>query len=178
MDHDQWIETVVDGIHQAAKTMDRKQILAFAQRIADAPRIFLMGIGRTGLITQTFGMRLAQLGIPVYLVSHPTTPSLEKSDLLVLFSGSGKTESVLTAAKRAEQIGAQSFLVTQQEDSPLGKRIDDKLIIQSPPKGDKVLNGTLFEMALLLNLDAVINQLLDLTSQTFEDMSSRHANLE
>lgn len=178
MDHDQWIETIVNGIHQTTQGMDKEQILAFAQKISDAPRIFLFGIGRTGLITQTFGMRLTQLGLPVYLVSHPTTPALEENDFLVLISGSGNTASIQMAAERAQQLGVETFLVTQREDSQLGKKIQNKLIIQSSPEDNRVLNGTLFEMALLITLDAVINQLLGITGQTFEDLSARHANLE
>jgi 6-phospho-3-hexuloisomerase len=123
-------------------------------------------------------MRLTQLGLPVFLVSHPTTPALEKNDLLVLISGSGSTASILLAAERAQQLGVETFLITQQEDSQLGRKIHSKLIIQSSPEDDRVLNGTLFEMALLVTLDAVINQLLEITGRSFEDMSARHANLE
>jgi 6-phospho-3-hexuloisomerase len=178
MDHDLWIETALKGIQYSIKEMREDQILDLSRKIASACRIFLIGSGRTGLISQSFGLRLTQLGFLVHLVSFPTTPSLEKDDFLVMVSGSGKTETVLLAADRALQIGAQTFLITQQADSPLGKKIQDKLIIHSPERSDRVLNGTLFEMALLFNLDAVINQLQNITDQTFEDMSSRHANLE
>lgn len=178
MEHDQWIKTVISEITSSTQAIDREGILHLAEKITAAHRIFLFGSGRTGLITQAFGLRLAQLGLPVYLVSHPTTPGLEKQDLLVLVSGSGKTARLLLAAERALKIGAQIFLVTQNGDSPMGMMIQEQLIIPSSPKPDRVLNGTLFEMALLINLDAVINQLLNLSGQHFEDLSARHANLE
>lgn len=177
MNPSQWNQIVLECANTSIQEMDQEQIKDLAQKITDAQRVFLLGNGRTGLIAQAFGMRLAQLGLPVFLVSHPTTPALEKDDLLLLVSGSGKTESLVLAGDRARDIGAAIFLVTGEPESPLGKRIQDRLIIHFPGKSDRVLNGTLFEMALLLNLDAVVNQLLNLTGQSFEDLSARHANL-
>ena len=126
---------------------------------------------------EMFAMRLAQLGLPVFVASHPTTPALEKTDLLILVSGSGETEPILSAASKASEIGAEIFVVTQNEGSSLGKLVQDPLIIPSPSENTKVLNGTLFEMSLLICLDAVVAELLILTGQRFEDMSTRHANI-
>ncbi len=98
-------------------------------------------------------------------------------DLLVLVSGSGETAEVLDAARFALEIGAVTYAVTQKKESCLGDLIVDKLIIPSPPQQSKVLNGTLFEMALLITLDAVVAELLEISGQSFQDMSERHANI-
>ena len=173
-----WMAFVQEGIEKTIKSTDPSGISGIAKRIQIANRIFLMGSGRTGLVVEMFAMRLAQLGLPVFIVSHPTTPALEKTDLLILVSGSGETEPILSAASQANKIGAEIFVVTQNEGSSLGKLVQDPLIIPSPSENTKVLNGTLFEMALLISLDAVIAELLNLTGQRFEDMSKRHANIE
>ena len=177
MEYETWVTLVQEGIEKTIKSTDPSEISRFAKRIQSAKRIFLMGSGRTGLVVEMFAMRLAQLGLPVFIVSHPTTPALEKSDLLILVSGSGETETILSAASKAKKIGAELFVVTQNEGSSLGKLVQDPLIIPSPSDNTKVLNGTLFEMALLISLDAVIAELLNLTGQRFEDMSERHANI-
>ena len=177
MEYETWITLVQEGIEKTIKSTDPSGISRMAKRVQSAERIFLMGSGRTGLVVEMFAMRLAQLGLPVFIVSHPTTPALEKSDLLILVSGSGETETILSAALKANKIGAEIFVVTQNEGSSLGKLVQDPLIIPSPPDNTKVLNGTLFEMALLISLDAVIAELLNLTGQRFEDLSKRHANL-
>jgi len=177
MEYETWMTFVQDGIESTFSTINPKDISGFAKRIQSAERIFLMGSGRTGLVVEMFAMRLAQLGLPVFIVSHPTTPSLEKTDLLILVSGSGETEIILSAALKANKIGAEIFVITQNEGSSLGKLVQDPLIIPFPSDNTKVLNGTLFEMALLISLDAVIAELLNLTGQRFEDMSERHANI-
>ncbi len=177
MKYETWITLVQEGIEKTIKSTDPLEISGFAKRIQSADRIFLIGSGRTGLVVEMFAMRLTQLGLPVFLVSHPTTPALEKTDLLILVSGSGETKPVLSSASKANKIGAEIFVVTQNEGSSLGKLVQDPLIIPSPSENTKVLNGTLFEMALLICLDAVIAELLNLTGQGFEDMSKRHANI-
>jgi len=177
MDHKSWMTFVQERIGSTLTNLDPKQISGLAKRIHEAERIFLIGSGRTGLVVEMFAMRLAQLGMPVFIVSHPTTPALEKSDLLILVSGSAETETILSTAAKAERIGAEIFVVTQNEESSLGKMVQDPLIIPSPTENTKVLNGTLFEMALLISLDAVIAELLNLSGQRFEDMSNRHANI-
>jgi len=177
MEYETWITLVQEGIEKTIISTYPSEISGFAKRIQSAKRIFLMGSGRTGLVVEMFAMRLAQLGLPVFIVSHPTTPSLEKTDLLILVSGSGETEIILSAASIAKRISAEIFVVTQNEGSSLGKLVPDPLIIPSPSDNTKVLNGTLFEMALLISLDAIIAELLNLTGQRFEDMSKRHANI-
>ena len=177
MEYERWMTIVQGGIASTLAALDLNGVSGLAKRINSADRIFLMGNGRTGLVVEMFAMRLAQLGLPVFVVSHSTTPALEKTDLLILVSGSGETEPILSAASKAKNIGAEIFVVTQNERSSLGKLVQDPLIIPSPSEKTKVLNGTLFEMILLISLDAVVAELLTLTDQKFEDMSKRHANI-
>jgi len=177
MEYESWMTFIQDRIASSLENLNPKDISDLAKRIQSADRTFLMGRGRTGLVVEMFAMRLAQLGLPVFLISHPTTPALEKTDLLILVSGSGETEPILSAASKARKIGAELFVITQNEGSSLGQLVQDPLIITSPIEDTKVLNGTLFEMALLICLDAVVAKLLNLTGQRFEDMSQRHANI-
>ncbi len=177
MKYETWTTLVQEGIKQIIKSTDPLEISGFAKRIQSADRIFLMGSGRTGLVVEMFAMRLTQLGLPVFVVSQPTTPALEKTDLLILVSGSGETGEILNAAKKAIEIGADTYGVTQNKDSSLGNLIKEKLIIPSPPEEVKALNGTLFEMSLLITCDAVVAEVLEITDQSFEEMTKRHANL-
>ena len=177
MEHQVWLDQVNDTVSQSIQGLNLKEIQSLAEKIQNTGRIFLVGSGRTGLITQAFGMRLAQLGLPVYIIGQPTTPALEENDLLVLISGTGLTESLILAAKKAIEIGAVTHLVTQNPDSPLGRLIHDQLIIPSPPRDTKVLNGPLFELSLLITLDTVINQIVEQSGLSYDQMSQRHANI-
>jgi len=177
MQYKEWMDQVQEGITRTTQDMNYQVLSDFSSKIHKAKRVFLMGQGRTGLVVEMFAMRLAQLGLPVFVVSQPTTPALTGDDLLVLVSGSGETAEILNAASKALEIGAASYAVTQNEDSSLGNLIECILTIPSPPKPTRVLNGTLFELALLITFDAVVAELLEITGQGYEEMSERHANI-
>ncbi len=76
MKHQTWMDLVNKGINSTTQTINLQEISGFAKRILNAKQTFIMGRGRTGLIVKAFGMRLAQLGLPVHIVSQPTTPAL------------------------------------------------------------------------------------------------------
>jgi 6-phospho-3-hexuloisomerase len=124
------------------------------------------------------------LGFQVHLLNQPTTPALTREDLLILISGSGETNGILSAADQAKEIEAEITVITREKRSSLAQKSADQLIIPIKFGSDdqfsnsKVFSGTLFEQALLTILDLVIVQLVELTGQNFQDMDQRHANLE
>ena len=71
--------------------IDLKDTEKLMEGILSSERIFLAGMGRSGLIARAFAMRLMQIGLEVYFVRDATTPAIGKGDLLVAISGSGET---------------------------------------------------------------------------------------
>ena len=45
-----------------------------------------------GFVSNSFAMRLNQLGKNAYVVGESTTPSIKEHDLFIIISGSGSTE--------------------------------------------------------------------------------------
>ncbi len=152
--------------------------------ILESNRVFLIGKGRTGLVTAMFAMRLTQMGLSTHLVGEPTTPALQPEDLLILASGSGETEAVLSAAKQAGEIGAKTFCFTMHADNTLSQMSGNCLVLpvlvdQIPPEAQtKVLMGTLYEQSLLLVFDQIITELMKKTGENYHSLSKRHANIE
>jgi 6-phospho-3-hexuloisomerase len=178
-----WIEIAKSNLAETLDQVDASQLDQLARKIHNSRRIFILGNGRTGLVGEMFAMRLAQLGLSVWLVGHPTTPGIKKTDLLILISGSGETSSVLAAAEQAAKIGAERFCVTGNPTSSLAKQVTEVLLIptlkdasRQLPEG-KVFSGTLFETSLLQVFDLLVNRLLELSGQTYQDLDTRHANL-
>lgn len=179
-----WKTRISKNIAYTLEQIDPNQIKRLTEKILSAQRIFLFGKGRTGLVVQMFAMRLTQLGLPVFIISHPATPALIAEDLLILVSGSGETKGILSSADQANKIGADLIVITRESHSSLSQRTKHKLVV--PIRIDKkqnfvsskVLTGTFFEQSLLAILDLVIVQLLELSGQSYQDMDQRHANLE
>ena len=182
--------------YTAAITAELKETLAsvnnehadaLAEKICAAKRVFLVGAGRSLLMIRACAMRLMQLGLTVYVPGEVVTPSITKDDLLIVASGSGETATVALMAKKAKAIGAELALITIAERSTIGALAD--LIITVDAASTKLaenkktsvqLGGSLFELAVLLLLEAVV--MLVVEKKDISDpnglLMQNHANLE
>lgn len=82
------------------KEEEIKALIESLLRLTDGRRLFVIGAGRSGLVGRAFAMRMMQLGLNAFVVGETTTPALEKGDLLMTISRSGRTRTVLETAKR------------------------------------------------------------------------------
>lgn len=149
-----------------------------AEIVGQHNRIFVYGAGRSGLMLKAFAMRLAQMGKNVYVVGETVTPALEQGDLLFLASASGSTQSTCRYAKIAADLGADLFLISANENSPLSQIHPIQLLLSTSTKnrasGSAQVMGSLFEQSLLLLCDGIIAAL----PHSGDAMRRRHANLE
>ncbi len=164
--------------------------------IENAPRIFIIGAGRSGLVGRLFAMRLMHLGGVVYVVGDTTTPATARDDVLFAISGSGKTQSVVNVARQAREAGARvvcvgldvGALTPLEELADLAIRLDRRtnnhLRLVYPPRAEGhprasiTPMGTVFEMATLVYLESLIAELIHRRHIPESEMKMRHANLE
>jgi 6-phospho-3-hexuloisomerase len=169
---------------RALGDINDETVAAFRAMLLSADRLFIAGVGRTGLQMRAFAMRLMHLGLTVHVPGDVTTPAIRSGDLLVVGSGSGRTASLIQHVERAKNYAVQVVLLTAAEESPLHAQADLLLYIAAsskhhPAPDPSVLPmGTLFEHALGLLLDIVIVQLMQTLNLSSDDMMQRHANLE
>ena len=147
------------------------------KEITSHKRVFVHGLGRSGLMMKALAMRLAQAGYTTFVVGDATTPAITSEDLIFIASASGKTPGALRAAEISRSVGACVFAFTASQDSSLAAISDETVILPSPtkdsPDGQSIM-GSLFEEALLLFIDAVASSL----GVPADEMRKRHANLE
>lgn len=186
-DYDTLVTEVMNELGAALRSVDPEAVDNFRRDIIDARRIFVAGQGRSGLRMQAFAMRLMHLDQDVHVVGAATTPAIGPGDLLVIGSGSGRTDSLVSFARRASELNAQVALITIAGESPIGKYADTVIrIAASSPKlkeGESTSAsvqplGSLFEQALGMLLDIVVIQLMDDLNVDQSAMFARHANLE
>lgn len=160
--------------------VDGDSVRRLADLILAAPRVYVLGEGRTGLIGQALAMRLMHLGKQSYVVGAPTTPSVRPDDLLIALSGSGETAVTCLLADTAGRAGAIVTAITAVPDSRLAKTARQVLIV--PAKKDAQTSiqfgGSLFEQSTLLVCDSLIVLLMRLTGAVAADLHQRHTNLE
>ena len=186
MKFNDYYPTVLREIEETLGEIDQTKITYFLKQIMDAQRVFIVGVGRTGLVMRCFAMRLMHLGIKVQILGDITTTAISKNDLLLIGSGSGETSSLLSIAKKANNLGAKTYLVTINPDSSIGTLVQTCLKIPAPSpklshKHEKTSiqpMGSLFEQTLLLTLECIAGMIMQEKKMDSDSMFMNHANLE
>ncbi|WP_203579165.1 6-phospho-3-hexuloisomerase [Microbacterium hibisci] len=180
----QLIDDELSGVigHLASERADR--IAALAAEIQGARRVFVLGLGRSGLALEMTGMRLMHLGLTVHIVGDATTPAIGVGDVLLAASGSGTTGGIVRAAENAVSAGARVVAITANADSPLAAASAATVVVPAAGKLDRSgaasaqYAGSLFEQSVVVIGDAVFHTLWLASGATADDLWPRHANLE
>ncbi len=183
-------------IRDTAASLSDSETEAFLSAIQSAERIYVMGAGRSGLVAKAFAMRLMHLGFISFVVGETITPAMRQKDLLVIFSGSGRTKTIADIAETAKEIGGRISLITSNRDSKISRMADVIVIIEN--QRDQVRDetaefeirqmtgehksfaplGTLFETAAMVFADACISRLMEVSMIDEKELKNRHANIE
>ena len=132
MKFNDYYPTVLREIKETLGEIDQANITYFLKQLMDAQRIFIAGVGRTGMVMRCFAMRLMHLGIKVQIIGDITTTAVGKNDLLLIGSGSGETGSILSIARKAHNLGDHILLITINPDSSIGDLAQACLKIPAP----------------------------------------------
>jgi 6-phospho-3-hexuloisomerase len=190
------MKLMASKIRSIANTISDDDAEKFIRELLNAKRVYVVGAGRSGLVAKAFAMRLMHLGLHAYVVGETITPALNKGDVMVIFSGSGKTKTVADLAETARDIGGKICLITSNADSRIGKIADCTVIIEH--HRDAVADdaaefeirqmmgdhksfaplGTLFETASMIFADAIISRMMEITQVDESALKNRHTNIE
>jgi 6-phospho-3-hexuloisomerase len=125
---------VLGEIASVVERVDPYSIIQAVDLIHRAPRVFLCGEGRSGLMARAFAMRLMHLGITAYVIGETTTPAVAAGDCLVAVSGSGETHATVYVSELSKRSGATLFAVTAGRQSALADASDLVLILPAATK--------------------------------------------
>ena len=102
---------------QTQDLIDEEQLERVAQLIDDAERVYFFGTGSSGLIAREMKLRFMRLGVVCEALTDRdgfawTTSIMDENCLVLGFSLSGTTQSVLDSLLDAEEMGAKTILFT------------------------------------------------------------------
>ena len=102
---------------QTQDLIDEEQLERVAQLIDDAERVYFFGTGSSGLIAREMKLRFMRLGVVCEALTDRdgfawTTSIMDENCLVLGFSLSGTTQSVLDSLLDAKEMGAQTILFT------------------------------------------------------------------
>ena len=173
------LRSILEELSEVASHVDRAEMERLLDAMRAAKRVFVAGIGRSGLMARALAMRLMHLEFDVHVVGETTTPSIGKGDLLVCCSRYGKSRTLHTYVEKAHEVGAHAAVVTMTAKSPLAKRADDVFVIPVETGGkSRQPLGTIFEQSLLLYGDALVMLAMKRLKVSEDEMARRHTQLE
>jgi len=156
--------------------------------VVNKRKFFLLASGRSAFILQCFATRLVHLGAEVYMVTNlASMPALSKEDILIVLSGSGTTPIVVSLLKNYVNTVKPYGIVTitSHPETIIGRVGDITIKLKGRTKRDTdasqsdtaVLTpeGTQFEIAAFVYLDAIIAELAIKMGKTNEDLLKAHS---
>jgi 6-phospho-3-hexuloisomerase len=169
---------ILSEVQEALATVDPTTMEAVIDAIITAKKVFVYGVGRSGLVGKAFSVRLVQMGLDVHFIGDTTTPIVEKGDLVMIISNTGETMSAVQTANIVGRIGCIVVTITSSQSSKLGRA--SNIVVEIPPRrtDDKsrlAPLGTLFEAASFIFLDSLVPALMQKLGQTESSMRRRHA---
>jgi 6-phospho-3-hexuloisomerase len=183
MDED--VSLIINELKEIYKVTDSSQFKSLIEHIMKANKIICYGSGRVGLAMRGFSMRLTHLGFTSFYMGETNVPRLGKSDLLIIGSGSGMTQTILKVAEIAREKDLTLFLITARSDSKIKSIADESVILGKSNINSKDCDftsaqpmTTLFELCLNVFLDSSVLKLMRATEQNTAQLANRHNVLE
>lgn len=189
------IDAIIGNIRAAEEYLNEEDINDFLDIIINSKNVFLIGAGRSGLAAKAFAMRLMHLGISSYVVGETISPAIYEDDCIIAISGSGETNTIVSAVTIAKNRGSKVLVLTSYPESTLGKLADTSILVKGRTKVEAddenymkrqihgnytslTPLGTAFELTSLVFLDALVSELMEIMHQTESDLKARHTVLE
>ncbi len=159
------LTTVINELESALPCIKDEQLDRLIDCLLHTEHIFTAGAGRSGLAMKAFAMRLMHLGFNVNNVGETCSTHTQLGDLLIVSSGSGETDSLVSLARKAKKNNLTLALITTAPTSTIGQLAD--VIVTMPgvsPKLNGIHNGfhsiqpmgATFEQLCFLMYDAIV----------------------
>lgn len=138
---------------------------SFVERIHQADKILVTGLGASGFTANEFNMRLIQMGFTSSVMTDSFLMRAQSSlfsskDLVVVISNSGETPEVVSACQVAKSVNTPIVLLTQNCHSQIAQMADEILLAGNIRQANdpRFINS---QMPLMFLLDAISYRLLE-----------------
>ncbi len=186
----EWLDELNSELTEQSDKVER-----IVDAVIKADRIFTIAAGRSELMMRSIGIRLMHEGYDVFRIGESYTPAMgndpKRKDILLVFTGSGKTRVVLRAETVAKEKGVPIFGVCSNPQSEAvdiagaenmiftkGKKIFPDNAV--PPEEDQPINflQTKSEFKAFCVGELIVNSIAKAKGLREDDFRKRHANTE
>ncbi len=177
---------VLDEISAVMGRVSDSEMNAMCRLIDGAGHVVVYGCGREALQIEGFAMRLYHLGLNTGVAGEMTAPPVGAGDVFLATCGPGELSTVLALMGEAKKAGAHCAIITAEPKGRAAQRADSVLIIpaqtmasdQTGAQTSALAMGSVFEGALFVLFEVMVQRIQALCGAKAEDMRARHTNLE
>lgn len=128
------LNTYQELLNKSYNLIDNEQIKRVTKLLSAKKRIYVYGMGSSGLVAQEFGMRFMRLGLDVESITDTHMLAVNaariNSDCVVIgISISGATKEVLSALEKAKEKSAATILITSKNNSKYYNLFDELILV-------------------------------------------------
>jgi len=129
------LEIEAEAINNLRNSIDSTFEKVVEEISATKGRVFLSGIGKSGLIARKIASTLSSTGTPSFFL-HPTecfhgdVGIISRDDIGILLSNSGETDELLQVVPVLRRIGVKLIAITGKDDCTLSRRSDHTLVVK------------------------------------------------
>lgn len=128
------LNTYQELLHKSYNLINNQQIRRVTKKISEKKRVFIYGMGSSGLAAREFEMRFIRIGVDVEAVTDSHLLMLNSGritqDCLVIgISISGKTREVISAMEDAVRKGADVVMITSTNNILYNNMFDEVLLM-------------------------------------------------
>lgn len=139
--------------------LNEKQIRKVVEKLENARKIYIFGIGSPGLIAKEFQQRFIRIGLPMEAVTDAQLMQMcaaltDEETLVIAISLSGKTKEVNNSVRIAKKKGASVVYITTNENAETAECCDE-LIRVAGTKNAEAGNMVSPQFSLLMMLDVL-----------------------
>lgn len=121
-------------INKNIESLDEKIILDISEKITTAKRVYIFGLGSSGLTAIELANRLLRMGIVVFTCTDSDSMTIASSlmdskDLVIAISNSGNSRDIIHAVQSSKHNKATIVSFTSFSDSPLTKCSDLYILV-------------------------------------------------
>lgn len=121
-------------LENSQKLVNKSKIIKLVNEIKAAEKIYIYGIGSSGLTADEMKLRLLRMGFNVSSITDShlmkiNSAIISKKDLVIAISISGQTKEIVESLKIAQSNGANTLLITSFENTEAKKYADMEALI-------------------------------------------------
>ncbi|MBU2495495.1 MAG: KpsF/GutQ family sugar-phosphate isomerase [Candidatus Omnitrophica bacterium] len=157
----------ISAIEATGLALDERFEETVEKIAACSGRVVITGMGKSGIIGRKIAATLSSTGTPSFFLNpaeavHGDLGMIDRKDIVLAISNSGKTEEVLRILSSIKQIGAKLIVITGNQQSPMAAAAETVLQLKVENEADSFgLIPTSSVAALLVLGDALALSVLE-----------------